>query len=186
MTDWHQAIIASEHACRALESYTPEARQKELTMACDLASWTFSDVQGHLKPITHSEDWQRYLKARTLIEAAYGLTDPMLLNTLVTDIQTKAQTLKGQWYLFEIQGQVVGAIGLIPFEHQGVIWGRLKDVDILPAFQNRGYGNQLLNAIKNQAKALNCHTLGLMALADDWPHHWYQRQGFQIVGNITH
>lgn len=186
MTDWHQAIIASERACRALESYTPQTLQKEFTMACHLEPLTVSEVTGILKPLTSPEDWQNYLEARTLIEAAYGMKDPQLLEILVKDIQIKAQALGGQWYVFEIQNQVVGAVGLIPFEHDGRLWGRLKDVDILPAFQHRGYGNQLLNAIKNRARDLNVQTLGLMALAEDWPQAWYQRHGFQIMGDITH
>jgi ribosomal protein S18 acetylase RimI-like enzyme len=103
----------------------------------------------------------------------------------INDIRHKCEMLNGIWYRASLGEDVVGEVGIVPFT---CIWGkigRLQDVDILPEYQGRGLGRQLLIEACRLAKLQGLNALCLMAKENDWPKDWYLRYGFIKVGEIA-
>lgn len=48
----------------------------------------------------------------------------------------------------------------------------------------RGHADAVLSTAVRQAADAGCATRFLIADADDWPHHWYARRGFTVVGRF--
>lgn len=185
----HAWILESERQLRACERWQPEGSAAEYTLFLPAPAFLSPASQLKLQAVNSEKHWQQMFELRMQIEAAYGLDQPEIVEQLVADIRYKQKHLQGQWYLARVAGQWVGEIGLVPSEcllqGQRVRLGRLQDVDILPAYQGQGYGHQLLAAICQQALAQGLAGLGLMALQEDWPAQWYQRLGFERVGQVA-
>jgi GNAT superfamily N-acetyltransferase len=52
-----------------------------------------------------------------------------------------------------------------------------------PAARRRGFGGAVLARCLDLAATAGCDLVVLEAVADDWPRHWYARQGFDVVGS---
>ncbi|MGN0478754.1 MAG: GNAT family N-acetyltransferase, partial [Hominenteromicrobium sp.] len=51
-----------------------------------------------------------------------------------------------------------------------------------PAYQNRGFGSQLLRFALEKAKTLHCGKIALGMVHDNVPlRSWYEKQGFETV-----
>jgi N-acetylglutamate synthase-like GNAT family acetyltransferase len=139
-----------------------------------------------LQEVTTQHDWDRMGELRRQVEIPFGVTDPTAVAKLIEQVRRCQKMLKGQWYLAQLlpNGEFIGEVGLVPFEFDGLRIGRVQDVDIVPAFQHRGLGNILLEAISRLAKSEGFSALCLVADMDDWPRHWYQRRGFVSLGEI--
>lgn len=122
---------------------------------------------------------------RIQIERNFGIQDLKMIKGFVSDIQNKSQKLDGTWFLAYIDGKAVGEVGLILFDYENLKIGRLQDVDIAPAYQGMGLGNQLLQCIIKVAKGLDADGLALFARQDGWVKDWYQRFGFIKVGESS-
>lgn len=56
----------------------------------------------------------------------------------------------------------------------------ISDIVVLPAYQGKGIGRQLMQFAK--AKEWNCSKLSLKIVHDNIPlRNWYQKAGFQVV-----
>ena len=122
------------------------------------------------------------LKAlRREIEKSYPNYTYGAENEMVEHIAYKQKFLEGAWYLAEVEGEAVGAAGLIVVETSFGVVGRLQDVDITPKRQSQGLGNELLQALLQKARDLELKALCLRAEYDDWPRSWYSRHGFHEV-----
>ena len=136
--------------------------------------------------LIHSEDdWQHYLALRVEVERAWGM-DPTGTAVMVRAMRERQRRLPIDWAFLRVNGQAVGAIGLLRFMHGASACGRLQDVDIFPAFRHQGYGNMLLDAV--QAWAQNeprpVKQLFVAADEDDWPLAWYERRGFMRLVRV--
>jgi GNAT superfamily N-acetyltransferase len=139
-----------------------------------------------LQEVKTQHDWDRMEELRRQVELPFGVTDPTAVAKLIEEVRRCQKMLKGRWYLAQLptDGEFIGEVGLVPFEFEGLRIGRVQDVDIVPAFQNRGLGNLLLEAIIQLAKSEGFAALCLVADMHDWPRHWYQRRGFVSLGEI--
>lgn len=53
-----------------------------------------------------------------------------------------------------------------------------------PAFRGRGYADAVLARTVSLAADAGCDLVVLEAYAADWPHAWYARRGFEVVGTV--
>lgn len=64
---------------------------------------------------------------------------------------------------------------------------KLKDIAVLPEFQNKGYGKHLLFYAKAKAKEFGAKKLELGMYDDDTVlKKWYERYGFTSIGTKTY
>ncbi len=146
-----------------------------------LNGWLPGPSQLRLRRVEGEAGWEAMRKVRVEIERPFG-AGPAAAARMVDHIQRRRQFLDGDWYVAEVDAEVVGAIGLVVFDLPSARLGRLQDVDILPRFQGRGFGRELLDAIRGEALRRGCSALCLRTDAGDWPRDWYGREGFETVG----
>lgn len=60
--------------------------------------------------------------------------------------------------------------------------GQIEDVVTLETHRNRGYASALVTHAVEEARAAGATFVFLVAHADDWPRHLYERLGFETVG----
>ncbi|HEX4922957.1 MAG TPA: GNAT family N-acetyltransferase [Bdellovibrionales bacterium] len=138
-------------------------------------------VTLRLERVETEADWEAMYALRLQIEKPFGNTNPRLVEGFVEDIRKKARALDGSWFLARAGSDIVGEIGLVPFELAGVRFGRLQDVDIAPQWQGRGLGRELLSAVCQVARDMELSALALRARSDGWVKDWYARFGFRRV-----
>lgn len=112
---------------------------------------------------------------------------PVSLNEFMTQslsiFTTFLQTDVWHTWVAQQDDQLIGTIWLqkvnkIPsFTEPSGCWGYVTNMLVIPAWRNQGIGTQLLNAVKEYAKA---HHYELLVV---WPSHastnFYQRAGFK-------
>lgn len=180
-----QYIIQSEEKIRSTESH-PLAQnplQGEWLMWLskdDFPNKTADRIK--LEKVESELHWKQLYEVRRLVEVKFGITKPSETEVLINDVKKKSDKLKGNWFLVISEENLVGEVGLIPFEFGSLKIGRLQDVDIIPSEQGKGFGGEMLREICELAKAQNCDGLALMAKVNDWPKDWYARYGFVKVG----
>ncbi|GAA0313691.1 hypothetical protein GCM10010302_60970 [Streptomyces polychromogenes] len=59
---------------------------------------------------------------------------------------------------------------------------QIEDLITSELHLGRGYGDAVLAAALRHAADARCGTRFLIADADDWPRHWYERRGFTVIG----
>jgi GNAT superfamily N-acetyltransferase len=59
---------------------------------------------------------------------------------------------------------------------------QIEDLVTSQAHLRRGHGDAVLRAALRTAADEGCGTRFLIADAADWPHHWYERRGFRVIG----
>ncbi|MEU6237056.1 GNAT family N-acetyltransferase [Kitasatospora sp. NPDC047058] len=62
---------------------------------------------------------------------------------------------------------------------------QIEDVMTAEAHQRRGHADAVLATALRRAADAGCGTCFLTADAEDWPRHWYERRGFEVIGR-TH
>ncbi|MFD0275049.1 GNAT family N-acetyltransferase [Kitasatospora sp. NPDC127111] len=62
---------------------------------------------------------------------------------------------------------------------------QIEDVMTAEAHLRRGHADAVLATALRRAVDAGCGTRFLTADADDWPRHWYERRGFEVIGR-TH
>jgi GNAT superfamily N-acetyltransferase len=77
------------------------------------------------------------------------------------------------------EGRVVAAAQLRVDGATAVVDAVMTD----PAARRRGFGGAVLARCLDLAATAGCDLVVLEAVADDWPRHWYARQGFDVVGS---
>jgi len=181
---YHNFVLETEVRIQSLEAcYDVEMAQHEWTMWLPKEKYsTTSQNILDLIEVKKEEDWQEMLDIRIAIEKEFGVTDEEEVRQFVIDIKKKAHELKGKWFLVKVEDKTIGEIGIVPFNFEGKVIGRLQDVDIIPSEQGSGYGNELLVETCKKACEMKIDALCLMAKTDDWPKDWYFRFGFIKVG----
>ncbi|MFI8961234.1 GNAT family N-acetyltransferase [Streptomyces sp. NPDC053493] len=61
---------------------------------------------------------------------------------------------------------------------------QIEDLVTAEAHLGQGHAGVVLDTALRTAAEAGCTTVFLIALADDWPRHWYARRGFVPVGEI--
>lgn len=85
----------------------------------------------------------------------------------------------GSMILLEVDGSVVGAVGLRRFS-EGV--AEMKRMFILPQYQGNGFGNSLIRSFIERARELNYKSIKLDTIPRlDKAFSLYRKFGFQIV-----
>ena len=81
-------------------------------------------------------------------------------------------------YGYVYGGEIVGFLSMSVEEPKAYI----QDIAIRPAYQNRGFGSQLLRFALEKAKTLHCEKIALGMVHDNVPlRSWYEKQGFETV-----
>ena len=81
-------------------------------------------------------------------------------------------------YAYLLNDEIVGFLSL------SVVSNELKinDIAIIPDFQNKGFGNELLSFSKDKARELNCTKITLGMVNDNLQlKKWYERYGFKTI-----
>ncbi|MFJ9827495.1 GNAT family N-acetyltransferase [Streptomyces sp. NPDC101160] len=61
---------------------------------------------------------------------------------------------------------------------------QIEDLVTAEPYLGQGHAGVVLDTALRSAAAAGCRTVFLMALADDWPRHWYERRGFVALGEV--
>ncbi|MFE7510693.1 GNAT family N-acetyltransferase [Streptomyces sp. NPDC057540] len=62
---------------------------------------------------------------------------------------------------------------------------QIEDLVTVEAHLGRGYAGRVLDTALHEAAAAGCATRFLTAFAGDWPHRWYARKGFRLIGSVA-
>ncbi|PCJ16936.1 MAG: hypothetical protein COB02_14820 [Candidatus Cloacimonadota bacterium] len=135
----------------------------------------------HLEKISSNNHWKQYLEIRYKIEEAFSLNKKQVNHLIKTMIHRQSK-LDGSWYFFKKENTIIGAIGLFTFQNKAHLVGRLQDVDILPLYQGKNYGIQLLLHTIRKSKSLGHNSLSLCCDFGEWPKKYYEKVGFKTVG----
>ena len=181
----HEIVLRTEMLLQSVEHSYPQAsisRHEWSMWLEDRERLSGAPTDLILCPVTSDEEWQMLEEIRRKVEGPFGCEHPDLIRKFIEDAKCKHERFGGTWFLASYEGRWVGQIGIVPFRIEGQLIGRLQDVDIVPEEQGKGFGRQLLQALCRWACEHTFQALCLMAKADDWPRLWYQRFGFQKVG----
>ncbi len=183
-----KAICLTEEKIRQCESHFPPngGAKNEWLMWLPRSHFPKDENKSlSFRPVLSEADWEKMLRLRIDIEKNFGITDIKIISGFVSDIKAKSRELGGKWFLAIHEGQIVGEVGLIEFEIEGLKIARLQDVDIMPTQQGRGFGRHLLHGICEIAARSEIDGLALFARTDSWVKDWYLRFGFIKVGEAS-
>lgn len=93
-------------------------------------------------------------------------------------------THRNQWYWGNLSTIILhGGLAICDIEEDindpQKCW--LMGVRTLAGHYEKGYGNELLEAAKEEARYMGYHTIQLKALTDSWVVEWYARHGYRIT-----
>ncbi|GCE47364.1 acetyltransferase (GNAT) family protein [Thermosporothrix hazakensis] len=172
--------------------FFPEPQPPTVRMQHEWGMWlpasAFPDIHSlrlGLTPAQNEADWATMFAYRFQGEQAFGITDSRTIRRMIEHIRWRQRHLESAWYLAHAEGAIVGGIGLVCCNTPYGKVGRLQDVNIIPAYQGKGFGNELLHAICQLATTAGLQGLCLRADAADWPKNWYARYGFEHVATWT-
>lgn len=179
-----------KHSDRIIDEARAKREQRRtkpsVAMWLDLSARAVTD---DVKPLVLDEvvsesDWSQMRTLRQEVETAFGVTNPQAVDAMVEEIKLCRAKLPSHWFLARTESSPVhvGEIGIVIVTVNNLRVGRLQDVDILPRFQNKGLGKRLIVAALHFATDAGLHAVCLKADTDDWPVKWYQRLGFEPVG----
>jgi ribosomal protein S18 acetylase RimI-like enzyme len=135
-----------------------------------------------LVAVETEQQWALLREVLRQIEIPFGVVEGDKIDAIIEDIRRIKKIFSSDWFLAYSKQLVVGSIGIVEFRNFSAPVGRLLDVDILPQFQGRGHGNQLLSAVCGEARRRSLAALCLRAEEDRWVKDWYTRLGFKSVG----
>lgn len=85
---------------------------------------------------------------------------------------------------YHVDGKIIGMIRIIYKENNMC---QVKDIAVLPEYQQKGYGRELIEFAKTRAKELGANKVDLGFFLDNAAlKRWYERQGFTLRRTITH
>lgn len=83
-------------------------------------------------------------------------------------------------YGYFYEDMIVGFLSLTVFNDSSTMG--INDIAILPEYQSKGFGSELIQFSKEEAKRLNCEKLRLGMIADNLQlKKWYEKHGFKTV-----
>ncbi|MCX5392763.1 GNAT family N-acetyltransferase [Streptomyces sp. NBC_00094] len=62
---------------------------------------------------------------------------------------------------------------------------QIEDLVTAEAHLGQGHAGAVLDTALHMAADAGCTTRFLTARPDDWPHRWYRRKGFEVVGSVS-
>lgn len=62
---------------------------------------------------------------------------------------------------------------------------QIEDLVTAGAHLGKGHAGAVLDTALRLAADAGCTTRFLTARPDDWPHRWYGRKGFEVVGSVS-
>lgn len=156
---------------------------KNWAMILDLKdNFNFSCPKIYLEEVNSISMFNEMLLLRKDIEfTEYSIDDEKEIESMIEEIKGFIKVLNGTWFLAKSNETYIGEIGLVPFEVNGVRFGRLQDVDIILKFRGQGLGTSLISEIVNIAKNNKLDYLCVRALEDDWKKDWYTNLGFKYI-----
>jgi GNAT superfamily N-acetyltransferase len=137
-----------------------------------------------LEPIRDGEEWSRYEALRGRVEAEFGL-DASEARRLVQRTQERGATLDMRMWLGRSGENAVGAIGAFRLTGPLHAVAGLQEVDVFPHHRRRGYGRQLLEAVRITLVEEGVRWLVIGADEEDWPLGWYIRLSFRPVLRVV-
>ena len=85
-------------------------------------------------------------------------------------------------YGYMCSNQIVGFLSIKVVAEELIV----QDIAVLPAYQSKGYGSELLIFAIETARRLNCKTISLGMVHDNVPlKRFYQKHGFKTVRLIN-
>ncbi|MGW8765716.1 GNAT family N-acetyltransferase [Streptomyces sp. NPDC055815] len=81
------------------------------------------------------------------------------------------------------EGEVAAWVDLYMDPATGI--AQIEDLVTVEAHLKQGYAGKVLDTALHEAAAAGCTTRFLTAFAGDWPHTWYGRRGFTVVGSVA-
>lgn len=135
--------------------------------------------------LLHEEDWKSWkaFRHQTLIDFPLAFSISMEEEERLSDQQFKDWITRNTIYGSFLEDQMIGSVGFFKLDsskeqHRGVLFG----MNVLPAFQRRGLGGELMTIILKHAKD---HVMQLhltVVSSNETAVRLYQRHGFKIYG----
>lgn len=127
------------------------------------------------RPYQHPQDWEGWKR----VNETTGLFDPRIdtpeaLQTIAEQESTHAALVA------EADGNIVAIAAL---EMVGS-WAHIWRLAVLPEYQSRGVGTQMLQETEQYLQQQGCTEWQLLALSDH-AEEWYKRHGFRPVRSFT-
>ena len=81
-------------------------------------------------------------------------------------------------YGYILGNKIVGFLSL--YKEENIL--HINDIVVLPEYQNRGFGNRLMQYAKEKAMESDCSKLALGMVHDNVKlREWYEKEGFHTV-----
>ncbi|MCF7729236.1 MAG: GNAT family N-acetyltransferase [Chthoniobacterales bacterium] len=135
--------------------------------------------------LLHEEDWNvwKAFRHQSLIDFPLAFPISMEEEERLSDQQFKDWITRNTIYGAFLEDQMIGSVGIFKLEsskekHRGVLFG----MNVLPAFQGRGLGGELMTIILKHARkdVLQLHLT--VVSSNQTAVRLYQRHGFKIYG----
>ena len=145
----------------------------------DLPSMTLRDpspgeLKGNVKELT-AKEYECY--NRKVVEE-FSEGGPDVTDQLVRLGTMMATAGNARFFVVEHEGEYVSGTHL----YSDGRTAQIEDVGTLQAWRGRGFAKDLMRHVIKVAFDAGHDLLFLVAEADDWPRTFYERMGFQVVG----
>lgn len=135
--------------------------------------------------LLHEEDWMiwKAFRHQTLIDFPLAFSSSMEEEEKLTDQQFQDWIKRHTIYGAFIEDQMIGSVGFFKLDcskerHRGVLFG----MNVLPAYQRRGIGDELMSSIIRHAKNYVLQLHLTVVSSNETAVRLYQRHGFEIYG----
>jgi ribosomal protein S18 acetylase RimI-like enzyme len=103
---------------------------------------------------------------------------PELADQIIRAKQLIGERIHARFFAVLVAGEIVAAAELYLDGNEA----QVEDVVTVEQHRNRGYASALVVHAVGEARAAGATFVFLVARADDWPRHLYERLGFETVG----
>jgi len=143
----------------------------------------------HIRPFDETDS---VAEVTSLLHRSYKRLADMGLHfvaTYISEEDTKQFIDKGECFVAELEGKIIGTILIYPKGKNTPEFYRRNDVAVFgkfavdPLYQNKGVGEMLMNYIENHVKSKGIKELALDT-AEQAAHliEYYKKRGFRFIG----